>query len=207
MGMRLALIAAFMALGLFLGPAWGQTAAGYILTEDHFIWGSRIWGIGQSLEDARKDARRRGTNLDHDGEELNDWVDELTVRPATSELMAAAERDNWTSYRRLSGRVWGTPAEYEATRASRAPRSARAVLPRDLMTREELAVFRARMAEAGPEERITLWHEQLGLLGQRATERGLRLSVPTMRADGTFNSPPEIHGNGPARASGGPAAP
>jgi hypothetical protein len=85
------------------------TAAGYVLSD-----GYRIWGIGETLHKARCDARNEGAYLDHDGEELDDWIDYLRVMPATAALMAAARQDRWTSYRRLSGGVWGTPAEYEA---------------------------------------------------------------------------------------------
>ena len=93
------------------------TAAGYILTEN-----GRIWGIGETLAQAKADARRQGAYLDHDGEELDDWVDTLRVRPATAALLAAARQDRWTEYKRLTGdfwsttlwgasTVWGTPAE------------------------------------------------------------------------------------------------
>ena len=90
------------------------TAAGYILTEN-----SRIWGVGETLHQAKCDARRHGAYLDHDGEELDDWVDGLRVRPATAALIEAARDDRWTPYRRLSGwfwnsGVWGTPAELAA---------------------------------------------------------------------------------------------
>jgi hypothetical protein len=197
------MIASFMAMGLFLGPAWAQTpAAGYILTEHHTIWGDEIWGIGETLAQAKDSARTRGANLDHDGEEMDDWIDSLSVRRATADLMAAARQDRWTSSRRLPGGVWGTPAEYEASPAARGHTSSRAVLPRELMTAEERAAFRARMQQANPEQRIALWHQQLALLESRAAARGVGLLVPAMRTDGTFH-PHEIHGNGPARLPGG----
>ena len=108
--MRRAMIAVFMVTGLFLSPAWGQTpAAGYILTEHHLIWGDEIWGIGKTLEKAKDDARKRGANLDHDGEEMDDWIETLSVRRATADLMEAARQDRWTPFKRLHGGVYGTP--------------------------------------------------------------------------------------------------
>lgn len=207
MDMRWTVIAAFMVMCLFLSPAWGQTpAAGYILTEHHFIWGDQIWGIGKTLDQAKEDARRQGANLDHDGEEMDDWIETLSVRRATADLMEAARKDRWTRFKRLYGGVWGTPAEYEARPSTGAHTSSRAVHPRDLMTREERATFRARMQQASPEEREALWHQKLTLLEQRAAASGVRLIVPDMRADGTFH-PDEMPANEPARLSGGLRAP
>ena len=207
MGIGRAMIAAFMVMGLFPGPARGQTpAAGYILTEHHIVWGDEIWGIGESVEEARQDARKRGANLDHDGEEIDDWIDGLSVRRATADLMDAARQDRWTPSRRLPGDVWGTPAEYNASPSARARSSARTVYPRDLMTREERATFRARMQRASAEERIALWHRQIAILEQRAAASGVSVAVPAMRTDGTFY-PHEIHGNGPAPLNGGVRAP
>ena len=202
-----AMIAAFMVMGLLLSPAWGQTqAAGYILTEHHIIWGDEIWGIGETVEQAKDDARRRGAGLDHDGEEMDDWIETLSVRRATADLMEAARQDRWTASRRLRGGVWGTPAEFEANPPSRERSSSRTVLPRDLMTREERATFRAQMLRATPEERTALWRQKLALLEQRATAHGVSLAAPEMRPDGTFY-PQEIRGNGPAQSRGGLRAP
>ena len=52
--MQRAMITAFMVMGLVLGTAWGtvwgQTpAAGYILTEHHFLWGDQIWGTRRDV--------------------------------------------------------------------------------------------------------------------------------------------------------------
>ncbi len=91
------------------------TAAGYLLTDS-----TRIWGVGETVWKARCDARIQGRYLDHDGEELDDWLDDLRVRPATAALLAAAREDRWTRYKKLSGEwfwsteIWGTPAEYAA---------------------------------------------------------------------------------------------
>ncbi len=206
MGIWRVMIAAFMVMGLFLGSAWGQTrAAGYILTEHHIIWGDEIWGIGETVDQAKDDARNRGANLDHDGEEMDDWIDSLSVRRATADLMAAARQDRWTAHKELPGRVWGTPAEYEAIRSARA-RSSREVLPRDLMTREERAAFRTQMQQAAPEERNALWHRELAILERRAAAGGAVLVVLATRPDGTIH-PHEMHGNGPARLGGGVRAP
>ncbi len=90
-------------------------AAGILLADS-----TRIWGIGDTIWKARCDARIQGRYLDHDGEELDDWLDDLRVMPATAALMEAARKDRWTDYKRLSGRfwerkgLWGTRAEYEA---------------------------------------------------------------------------------------------
>ena len=84
-------------------------AAGYILADDE-----EIWGVGNTLEEAEDDARCEGSRLDHDGEEIDDWIDTLYVMPATAALMAAARQDNRTPYKELSGGVWGTPAEFAA---------------------------------------------------------------------------------------------
>ncbi len=89
-------------------------AVGYILVDS-----SRIWGVGETFDQAQYDARREGEYLDHDGEELDDWIYSLRALPATAALIAAARSDRWTSYKKLSGGfwsagVWGTPAEYEA---------------------------------------------------------------------------------------------
>jgi hypothetical protein len=96
----------------------------------------------------------------------------------------------------------------EAAPSSTVPHtSSRAVLPRDLMTREERAAFRAQMQQATPQERNAIWHRELAILEQRAAARGVGLAVPAMRPDGTFY-PHEIHGNGPARwQAGGVRAP
>ena len=207
MSMWRAMIAAFMVMGLLLSPAWGQPpAAGYILTEHHIIWGDEIWGIGETLEQAKDDAHARGAGLDHDGEELDDWIETLSVRRATADLMAAARQDRWTPSRRLRGGVWGTPAEYEANPSTRGRSSSRAVLPRDLMTWEERATFRAQMLRATPEERTALWRQKFALLQQRATAHGVSLAAPEMRPDGTLY-PHEIRGNGPAQLRGGLRAP
>ncbi len=84
-------------------------AAGYILADNH-----EIWGIGETLDEAEEDARYQGSSLDHDGEEMDDWIESLTVFPATAALIEAARQNSQTRYRELSGRVWGTQAEYEA---------------------------------------------------------------------------------------------
>ena len=88
--------------------------AGYLLTD-----GYKIWGIGVGLDQAQYDARREGEYLDHDGEEMDDWIYRLRVLPATEALMDAARANRWTWYRKLTGHFWetgiyGTPAEYEA---------------------------------------------------------------------------------------------
>ncbi len=101
----------------------------------------------------------------------------------------------------------GAAASEEASMQVVPHTTSRAVLPRDLMTREERASFRAQMQQATPQERNALWHRELVVLEQRAAARGVGLAVPTMRADGTFY-PHEIHGNGPARwQTGGVRAP
>ena len=80
-----------------------------------------------------------------------------------------------------------TPPDNEVGAAPVRPHiSARAVLPRDLMSREERAIFRAEMERATPEQRIALWNLERAVLQQRATALGVGLAVPTMRADGTF---------------------
>ena len=202
-----AMIAALMVVCLPLLPAVGQTpAAGYILTEPHIIWGDEIWGVGKTLEQAKEDAREQGANLDHDGEEIDDWIDSLSVRRATADLMAAARKDRWTSHRELPGRVWGTPAEYQAARVAGTHTSLRAVFPRDLMTPEERATFRAQMRQATPEERNALWQQKLAILKQRAAARGVSVAVPAMRPDGTFNLH-KIQEAGPARLNAGLRAP
>ena len=48
------------------------------------------------MEKAKEDARKQGANLDHDGEEMDDWIDTLSVRRATADLMEAARQDRWT---------------------------------------------------------------------------------------------------------------
>ena len=205
--MQRAIIAVFMMMGLFLAPASGQTpAAGYILTEHHILWGNQIWGIGETLKEAKEDARKQGANLDHDGEEMDDWIDTLSVRRATADLMEAARQDRWTPFKRLYGGVYGTPAEYQARPSAGARNVSRTVLPRDLMTAEERAALRARMQQASPEERYALLHQQLTMLEQRAAARGVGLVALGMRTDGTFYLD-EIHGDGPARPGGGLHAP
>jgi hypothetical protein len=207
MVMRRAMIAGLMVMCGLPGAALGEVpAAGYILTEHFILWGNRIWGIGETLDDARDDARKQGANLDHDGEEMDDWIAGLTTRRATAELMQAARRDRWTTFRRLPGGVWGTPAEYQASPAARGRESERVVLPRDLMTREERAAFRARMQQASPEERDALWHQQLAVLQQRAAARGMGLTVLAMRPDGTFHAD-ELPATGLSRPGGGGRAP
>lgn len=90
------------------------TAAGYILVDS-----DKIWGIGETVAQAQYDARREGEYLDHDGEELDDWIYSLRALPATAALMEAARYNRFTSYRKISGGfwstgIWGTQAEYEA---------------------------------------------------------------------------------------------
>ena len=120
--------------------------------------------------------------------------------------MDAARQDRWTSYTRLSGGVWGTPAEYAASRPAWTHMSARTVLPRELMTRKERAALRARMQQAPPEERTALLHRQLAILEQRATARGLSLAIPAMQPDGML-SPHDMQESGPARLNGGVRGP
>ena len=88
-----------------------------------------------------------------DGEEMDDWIETLSVRRATADLMEAARQDRWTPFKRLHGGVYGTPAEYEARPSNGARNSSRAVLPRDLLTPEERATLRRQMQQATPEER------------------------------------------------------
>jgi hypothetical protein len=88
--------------------------AGYLLSD-----GNKIWGIGATLDQAQYDARREGEYLDHDGEEMDDWIYGLRVLPATAALVAAARDNRWIRARKLTGRfwengVWGTQAEYDA---------------------------------------------------------------------------------------------
>ena len=85
------------------------TAAGYILADDN-----EIWGVGTTPAEAEYDARIEGSRLDHDGEEIDDWLDSLYLLPATAALLDAAWQNRRTPYRRLAGGVWGTPAEYAA---------------------------------------------------------------------------------------------
>lgn len=66
------------------------------------------------------------------------------------------------------------------------PSRPRAVLPRELLTPLERALLRARLEQATPEERMTLWRQELVFLQLRAAARGVVMTIVTMRPDGTF---------------------
>lgn len=98
----------------------------------------------------------------------------------------------------------GPTLAQEAAEPAERPASVRTVSPRDLMTRQERADFRAEMERATPEQREALWARKRSELEARAEARGVRMAEPGRGPGRAENGGREAKEAAPARR--GPAA-